>query len=66
MVKNKGLISYPTTNEEMVKNLAGRLKELGVAAWVFSGQYLGGGFLAGIESKINESDVFLFVLGDFK
>ena len=33
----------------MVKNLAGRLKELGVAAWlgVFSGQYLGRGFLAG-------------------
>jgi TIR domain-containing protein len=35
-VKHQVFISYPSPNEDIVENLASRLQELGIAAWVYS------------------------------
>ena len=61
-MKHHVFISYPGPNEDIVENLAGRLRELGVAAWVYStDKTLAEATWAEIEAKIHESEVFLFI-----
>jgi TIR domain len=65
-VKHQVFVSYPAPNEDIVENLAGRLRELGVAAWVYSiDKTLAEDSWAEIEAKIDESEVFLFVASKF-
>ena len=65
-MKHTVFISYPSANEDIVKNLAGRLREFGVAAWVYSqDKTLAEDSWAEIELKIKESEVFLFVASRF-
>ncbi|MGE5303466.1 MAG: toll/interleukin-1 receptor domain-containing protein [Alphaproteobacteria bacterium] len=59
-------ISYPSVNEDVVKNLAGRLREFGVAAWVYSiDKTLATDLWTEIEAKIQESEVFIFIASKF-
>lgn len=59
-------ISYPAPNEEIVENLAGRLRELGVAPWVYSiDRTLAEDLWAEIEAKVQGSELFLFVASRF-
>ena len=65
-MKHQVFISYPGPNEDIVENLAGRLRELGVAAWVYSiDKTLAEASWAEIEAKIDESEVFLFAASRF-
>jgi hypothetical protein len=65
-VKHQVFISYPSLNEDIVKNLASRLKEFGVAAWVYSiDKTLAKDLWTEIEAKIQESEVFIFVASKF-
>lgn len=65
-MKRQVFISYPAPNEDIVENFAGRLRELGIAAWVYSiDKTLAEASWAEIETKINESEVFLFVASRF-
>lgn len=59
-------ISHPSQNQDIVENLAGRLRELGVAPWVYSlDKTLAEDSWAEIGSKIQESEVCLFVASQF-
>jgi hypothetical protein len=65
-VKHQVFISYPDPNVVLVENLAGQLKDFGIAAWVFSiNKTLAEGSWGEIEAKIHESEVFLFVASQF-
>ncbi len=55
-------ICYPTQNQDIVENLAGHLRDLGVSAWVYSlDRTLAKDVWAEIEEKINIAKLFLFV-----
>jgi|APDOM4702015191_1054821.scaffolds.fasta_scaffold169443_1 TIR domain len=59
-------ICHPDKNKEIVENLAGRLRELGVEAWVYSlDKTLAEAVWNEIESKILESQVFMFVASKY-
>jgi hypothetical protein len=65
-VKHQVFISYPNQNEDIVTNLANRLKEFGVDAWVYSiDKTLAKDLWMEIEAKIQESEVFIFVASKF-
>lgn len=65
-MKHQVFISYPSPNEDIVKNLASRLKEFGVSAWVYSiDKTLAKDLWTEIEAKIQESEVFIFVASKF-
>ena len=65
-MKHQVFISYPNPNEDIVKNLASRLQEFGVAAWVYSiDKTLAKDLWTEIEAKIQQSEVFIFVASKF-
>jgi hypothetical protein len=56
------VVCHPDQDKEIVENLAGRLLEFGVEAWVYSlSKTLAEAVWDEIESKILESKVFIFV-----
>lgn len=59
-------ICHPDQNKEIVENLAGRLLDLGVEAWVYSlDKTLAEAVWNEIESKIRDSQVFIFVASKY-
>jgi len=59
-------ICYPAQNEDIVENLAGRLRELGVEAWVYSlGRTLAEDVWSEIETKIHSCQLFIFVASNY-
>lgn len=59
-MRHQVFISYPLANQDIVENLASRLREFGVTAWVYSlDRTLAEDLWNEIEEKINRSDVFL-------
>jgi TIR domain len=61
-MKHHIFISYPVAKQDLVENFAGRLRELGVEAWVYSlDKTLAEGIWEEIEAKIAQADLFLFV-----
>ena len=65
-MKHQVFISYPSPNEDIVKNFASCLKEFGVTAWVYStDKTLAEDLWVEIEAKILESEVFLFMASRF-
>jgi hypothetical protein len=61
-MKHHIFISYPFQNQEIVENLAGRLREVGVEAWVYSlDRTLAEDVWRQIEGKIQHCKLFIFV-----
>jgi len=59
-------ISYPSENDGIVRNLARRLRELGVNAWVYSiDKTLAENTWQEIESSIQGCQVFIFVASEY-
>lgn len=55
-------ICYPAQNEDIVKNFAGRLRDLGVEAWVYSlDRTLAEDIWNEIQDKIQSCQLFIFV-----
>lgn len=58
-------ICHPNQNKEIVENLAGRLRELGVEAWVYSlDQTLAKDAWSEIEERIRDCRLFVFVASE--
>lgn len=63
---HQAFICHPDQNKEIVENLAGRLRDLGVEAWVYSlDKTLAEAVWNEIESKIHDSQVFIFVASKY-
>ena len=59
-------ICHPKENEDIVENLAERLREHGIEAWVYSlDKTLAEAVWNEIESKIRDSQVFIFVASNY-
>jgi TIR domain len=55
-------ICYPVQEEDIVKNFAGRLRDLGVKAWIYSlDRTLAEDVWSEIQNKIDSCEVFIFV-----
>ena len=58
-------ICHPSQNEEIVENLADRLRELGIKAWVYSlDRTLAEDVWTEIEERIRDCHLFIFEKGD--
>ena len=65
-MKHHVFISYPVQNQEIVENLAGRLREIGVEAWVYSlDRTLAEDVWRQIEGKIQHCKLFIFVASKY-
>ena len=61
-MKHHAFISYPIQNQEIVENLAGRLREVGVEAWVYSlDRTLAEDVWREIEDINKRCELFIFV-----
>lgn len=61
-MKHHIFISYPILNQDIVENLADRLKQFGIDAWVYSNdRTLAADLWTEIEEKIAASELFIFV-----
>jgi TIR domain len=65
-MKHQAFICHPSQDATIVENLAGRLRELGIEAWVYSlDKTLAADTWAEIESKINNSHLFICVASQY-
>jgi hypothetical protein len=65
-LKYHAFICHPSQDAAIVENLAGRLRELGVKAWVYSlDKTVAADTWAEIESKINNSHLFICVASQY-
>lgn len=61
-MKHQVFICYPVQNQDIVENFAGRLRESGVEAWVYSiDRTLATDVWSEIEEKIQRCELFIFV-----
>lgn len=61
-MKHHVFICYPVQNEDLVENFAGRLREVGVEAWMFSlNRTLAEDLWWEIEEKIQCCELFIFI-----
>lgn len=64
--KHHAFICYPVQNQDIVENLAGRLRDIGVEAWVYSiDRTLAEEVWKEIEEKIRLCELFIFVASNF-
>lgn len=65
-VKHHAFICYPVQNQDIVENLAGRLRDIGVQAWVYSiDRTLAEEVWKEIEEKIRLCELFIFVASKY-
>ncbi len=65
-IKHQVFICYPVQNQEIVENLAGCLRDIGVQAWVYSiDRTLAEKVWKEIEEKIRLCELFIFVASNF-
>src|SRR6266853_5635282 len=65
-VKHHAFICYPVQNQDIVENLAGRLRDIGVEAWVYSiDRTLAEEVWKEIEEKIRLCELFIFLASKY-